>query len=502
MDRGSLSGRIEALRAECAVLGRELAEGGLGLSVDEVFGLAGEAQGLANAADALVGVAGALGARVETTLRESGSWERVHPVGFVDAMAASEMSLATGLTEGVAGRKVALGAALAERFPGVRSLLIEGSVAAANAQKVVDACAGLDVAACVAVDAAVAGRLVGMDPARVAAEARRVASRVAADQVAAHAALTRRGRCVEVRAGEGGLSDWFASLPTATSAAMWSAVESLAGEYRQVDGALSVPESRADALSDLLLRNVRVSARVTLGVPVVTDRAAVPVTPTTRHRVRDWGEQTGPGGIGVAAVEARDDVLGTVIDAVTGVVTRVAELDAASREALSWVEVPDVSASVGGFTHVTATVTDGLSVSGAQLPGVGWVDAATMANLLQAVPLEVARAVLDAGSGTLTSLTTAAYRPTTAVTDFVRTRDGTCRMWGCTRPVETCDLDHVRPWPAGATTPINLESLCRRHHRLKQTGRWRPHLDPDGTLTWHGPDGTTRVTEPAHRIPA
>ncbi|MGG5261153.1 hypothetical protein ACQZ2A_20895, partial [Phycicoccus avicenniae] len=85
-------------------------------------------------------------------------------------------------------------------------------------------------------------------------EARRVATRVAADQVAAHVALTKQGRRVEVCPGADGLSDWFASLPTATSAAMWSAVESLAGEYRQVDDSLSVPESRADALTDLVLR--------------------------------------------------------------------------------------------------------------------------------------------------------------------------------------------------------------------------------------------------------
>ncbi len=79
---------------------------------------------------------------------------------------------------------------------------------------------------------------------------------------------------MEVRPGEDGLTDWFASLPTATSSAMWAAVEELAGDYRQVDEALSVPESRADALADLVLRNVKVSAQVTLGVPVVTDRPA------------------------------------------------------------------------------------------------------------------------------------------------------------------------------------------------------------------------------------
>ncbi len=86
----------------------------------------------------------------------------------------------------------------------VRELLVAGDVACVNVQKVVDACAGLDVEACVRVDADLAPRLASMDPARVAGEARRVATRVAADQVAAHVALRKRGRCVEVRPGRTG----------------------------------------------------------------------------------------------------------------------------------------------------------------------------------------------------------------------------------------------------------------------------------------------------------
>ncbi len=70
---------------------------------------------------------------------------------------------------------------------------------------------------------------------------------------------------------------------------MWAAVEELAGDYRQVDEALSVPESRADALADLVLRNVKVSAQVTLGVPVVTDRPAPEQASGTRFRV-EWDD--------------------------------------------------------------------------------------------------------------------------------------------------------------------------------------------------------------------
>ncbi|MBD3783738.1 MAG: hypothetical protein IE926_12455, partial [Micrococcales bacterium] len=122
MDRGSISSRIAGLRAEVSALGRELAEGGLGLSPEDAFALAGEAQHLANSADGLVAVAASLGARVEVRLSGSGPVERVHPVGFVDPMSASMFCLEAGLTEGVAGRKVTLGATLGERFPRVGGL--------------------------------------------------------------------------------------------------------------------------------------------------------------------------------------------------------------------------------------------------------------------------------------------------------------------------------------------------------------------------------------------
>ncbi|MFQ6173225.1 hypothetical protein ACK8HX_16610, partial [Oryzobacter sp. R7] len=57
---------------------------------------------------------------------------------------------------------------------------------------------------------------------------RQVAQRVAADQVAAQARRCRRGRTVEVRPGEDGLTSWWALLPAATSAAAWAAVDQLA----------------------------------------------------------------------------------------------------------------------------------------------------------------------------------------------------------------------------------------------------------------------------------
>ncbi len=287
-------------------------------------------------------------------------------------------------------------------------------------------------------------------------------------------------RTVEVRpSSEDGLTDWYALLPTERSAAAWSAVESLAQEYRTLDDTLTVPESRADAFGNLLLRNVTVSAQVTLGVPVVAGEC--PPGLPAGERVR---------------VERDDDE--TVIDAYTGEETRFGDLDEQTREEFSWVELaPETDEDV----HCEmATVSPGLAVSGTHLPGLGWVSATTVAALFRSLPLDVARAVLDADSGTLTSHTTSAYRPPEAMRELVRVRDGTCRMWGCGRRADQADLDHTRPWPDGETSPTNLITLCRRHHRMKQLGRWRPTLSEDGTLTWTSAAGVTRVTEPAHRI--
>ena len=101
-------------------------------------------------------------------------------------------------------------------------------------QKVVTACDGLDDTACAAVEAVLADRLAGMDPARITTVARKVATRIAADQVAAAAAKNKRDRCVQVSPGPDGTTDWWASRRR-PSAAAWAAVSDLADRYARED---------------------------------------------------------------------------------------------------------------------------------------------------------------------------------------------------------------------------------------------------------------------------
>jgi len=63
------------------------------------------------------------------------------------------------------------------------------------------------------------------------------------------------------------------------------------------------------------------------------------------------------------------------------------------------------------------------------------------------------------------------YVPGPHARRFITLRDGTCRFPGCQAQAATADLDHRIPHARGGPTcDCNLQSLCRRHHRLKHEG--------------------------------
>ncbi|MDO3399952.1 DUF222 domain-containing protein [Mycolicibacterium neoaurum] len=111
---------------------------------------------------------------------------------------------------------------------------------------------------------------------------------------------------------------------------------------------------------------------------------------------------------------------------------------------------------------------------------------------------------LIAGGATVRPLSSATdlgseprYRPSTKLAAYVRMTAMNCCFPGCGKPAQRCDLDHVIPWPAGATHPGNLRPLCREHHLLKtmKTG-WTPTAHPDGTTEWTSPSGHRYATMP------
>ena len=461
--------RLAALRAEASAVGAQLAAQGARMDPDDLYDVTGDLQGVANAVEGAQLVAIAHAGSHETRLTERGPVEVHHELGFIDAMTSSEVSLATGLGQWAAGRKVGLASNLAARFPQLLTTVLSGDLATVNAGKVITACDGLDQAACAAVEAVLVERIVGMDPARITTVARKVATRIAADQVTAATAKNRKDRLVQVSPGPDGTTDWWARLPADTSAAAWAAVRDLAEHYATKDPDLTVDQARADALVDLLLTNVTITTHLTLGIPVITgpDADTARDTAITQHA-------------------AENPATGDVDAAGDGLPATAATDPGWTRPAFG-----TGGCGLGPDFSLSAAL-----ISGCEIPGIGYIDADTIEALLTLVPTDIGRALIDARTGTLLETATTAYRPPRTLTHFVTTRDGTCRMWGCPRPATTCDLDHATPWPHGPTTPTNLGGLCRRHHRLKQRRRWTYQLAPDGTATWTSPTGTKRITSP------
>lgn len=131
---------------------------------------------------------------------------------------------------------------------------------------------------------------------------------------------------------------------------------------------------------------------------------------------------------------------------------------------------------------ISAQALMGLSQECAQIPGFGPIPADTARELASDA---VWRSWL-ADAGTIRSVGTRGYRPTAALARLVRARQPECAFPGCRRDATGCDLDHITAYPAGPTSPENLQPLCRRHHRLKTHAGWSP-----GAQGWTSPAGVT-----------
>jgi hypothetical protein len=80
---------------------------------------------------------------------------------------------------------------------------------------------------------------------------------------------------------------------------------------------------------------------------------------------------------------------------------------------------------------------------------------------------------------------------------LLNARDKGCRFPGCAN-TRYLDAHHVHHWAdGGETKPSNLVSLCRFHHRTKQSNGWALHHLYPGVLLWITPTGSWRIVGPA-----
>ncbi|MDI3214103.1 HNH endonuclease signature motif containing protein, partial [Arthrobacter sp. AL12] len=101
------------------------------------------------------------------------------------------------------------------------------------------------------------------------------------------------------------------------------------------------------------------------------------------------------------------------------------------------------------------------------------------------------RVLTDPRDGAPLEIGRANYRPTKAMRQWLRLRDGRCPFPGCNNPSLDNEADHLLAWADGGTTGItNLGQPCPKHHRLKHSSGWTPSgatkNQPPG---WTSPSG-------------
>ena len=127
------------------------------------------------------------------------------------------------------------------------------------------------------------------------------------------------------------------------------------------------------------------------------------------------------------------------------------------------------SAASHPVVHVTvpAATLLGLSEEPGLLAGFG----AIPADQARAVAADgLWRRVLTDPAGRALEIGERTYRPSAHLAALVRSDHPACSAPWCGRDARRCDLDHVVPWPRGATERGNLHPACPRDHRLKHSG--------------------------------
>ncbi|WP_346764124.1 HNH endonuclease signature motif containing protein [Arthrobacter crystallopoietes] len=80
---------------------------------------------------------------------------------------------------------------------------------------------------------------------------------------------------------------------------------------------------------------------------------------------------------------------------------------------------------------------------------------------------------------------------------LVRLRDGHCSGPGCRVEARFCEVDHTIAWEDGGKTVLgNLKALCKPEHIAKHADGWTVTQYPDGSTTWKSRTGHEWTSTP------
>jgi len=379
----------------------------------------------------------------------------------------AELAVALRIPQGTLARRLTRITTLAA-FPRLHAAHAEGGVSSWHVDVVLDVFRGVtDPEVLERADAALVGRATAGTASQLRTAARRWRARHVPATPEQHS-LAIADRFVDVTPADDDLCWLTALLPAAQAMAAFHRISDLAEAAGGPDDGRTLPQRRADVLSDLLL--------------------AAPAWPADDTERPVGGRlPDDPSHAGTIAIEP--SVAGTTAD-------DRPHLDRAGEPTGCMdPELRGIRAEVVLTVPVLTLL--GHGDEPADLEGFGPIDLDTARALCAQAP-SFLRVLTHPETATVLSVGRDRYRVPADLRRAVQLRDQTCRFPGCRRRAARCDVDHSRAWAGGGGTELgNLACLCRRHHRLKHEPGWRVRQQPDGVLHWTSPTGLRYSTEPA-----
>jgi len=386
----------------------------------------------------------------------------------------AELAVALRVPEGTLARRLTRITTLAA-FPRLHAAHALGGVSSWHVDVVLDVFRGVtDPEVLERADAA----LVGRATAGTASQLRTAARRWRARHVPATPEQHSRAiadRFVDVTPADDDLCWLTALLPAAQAMAAFHRISDLAEAAGGPDDGRTLPQRRADVLSDLLLDATAATAvgdEPLVAGATAEDAGAIAKAPSHAGSIISDPSNPGRAAHESSPVGLQDEPTGCTDPGLRGI-------------------RPEVVLTVPVLTLL------GHGDEPAELEGFGPIDLDTARALCAQAP-SFLRVLTHPETGTVLSVGRDRYRVPADLRRAVQLRDQTCRFPGCRRRAGRCDLDHSTAWAGGGGTEVgNLASLCRTHHRLKHEAGWRVRQQPDGVLHWTSPAGLRYSTEPA-----
>jgi hypothetical protein len=389
--------------------------------------------------------------------RADGDADGRSPVPGTSAFFVDELAVVSNSSARSAARLAGESYVLVQRLPAVWAALADGELDVSRARMFVDVLGPTAKGVAEAVSVQLLPEAAGLSLGKLRARLNRAA--LAADARFAEEKRQQAEHQADVRLypTDAGMAELFTEMPAPLAAACWSTVDELAWMAKNDGDPRPIGQLRAGALADLILRPWDTSR------PAVTAQLTVVAPLNTLI----------PGAAGTAEVDGQPITAAHV------------------RELLEQLDVVcpgGLQAPAGGSLQVAVTDADGTLRATA---GRGELERIVGRGCPDHPRADCGCAVLDGPTPV------DRYVPSAAQRRFVKHRDRTCRHPNCGQPVGRVDLDHVTPYPQGATDCANLCCLCRRHHRLKtHAPGWRFVLTGDARLRVTTPSGVTRTTRP------